>query len=211
MTAPRFARSASMALHRSLALVAGLGGLFAGALALPNVAEASVVGRNGVEIEGAQDRRGFYVGAGIGFGASFFDSPLFARTYRDQNKFIPAGRLELALGGGVTKRFTLGANLYVGTYASPKFGPKILFGGDVESYAYVVKGFFVRTGLGVAGVPAGDGSHTRLGLGGLLGLGYEFWLNQSAALAVNINYDLRAVPGDGLRHTPYVGLRFAWF
>ena len=193
---------------RSLAVLAGL---YLGALALPGAANASVVGRNGVEIEGAQDRRGFFVGAGIGFGATFFDSPLFARTYRDQNKFIPAGRLELALGGGVTKRFTLGANLYLGTFASPKFGPKLLVGGDVEGYIYVIKGLFIRTGLGVAGVPAGDGSRTRLGLGGLLGLGYEFWLNQSAALAVHINYDVRAVPGDGLRHTPYVGLRFAWF
>ena len=193
---------------RSLAVLAGL---YLGALALPGAANASVVGRNGVEIEGAQDRRGFFVGAGIGFGATFFDSPLFARTYRDQNKFIPAGRLELALGGGVTKRFTLGANLYLGTYASPKFGPKILFGGDIESYAYVIKGLFIRTGLGVSGVPAGDGSRTRLGLGGVLGVGYEFWLNQTAALAVNLNYDLRVVPGDGLRHTPYVGLRFAWF
>ena len=194
--------------HRSLAILMGL---YLGALALPGAAEASVVGRKGIEIEGPQDRRGFYVGAGIGFGATFFDSPLFARTYRDHNKFIPSGRLELALGGGVTKRFTLGANLYLGTFASPKFGPKLLVGGDVEGYIYVIKGLFIRTGLGVAGVPAGDGSRTRLGLGGLLGLGYEFWLNQSAALAVHINYDLRAVPGDGLRHTPYVGLRFAWF
>ena len=194
--------------HRSLAILMGL---YLGALALPRAAEASVVGRKGIEIEGPQDRRGFYVGAGIGFGATFFDSPLFARTYRDQNKFIPSGRLELALGGGVTKRFTLGANLYLGTFASPKFGPKLLVGGDVEGYIYVIKGLFIRTGLGVAGVPAGDGSRTRLGLGGLLGLGYEFWLNQSAALAVHINYDVRAVPGDGLRHTPYVGLRFAWF
>ena len=193
---------------RSLAILMGL---YLGALALPGAAEASVVGRKGIEIEGPQDRRGFYVGAGIGFGATFFDSPLFARTYRDHNKFIPSGRLELALGGGVTKRFTLGANLYLGTFASPKFGPKLLVGGDVEGYIYVIKGLFIRTGLGVAGVPAGDGSRTRLGLGGLLGLGYEFWLNQSAALAVHINYDLRAVPGDGLRHTPYVGLRFAWF
>jgi hypothetical protein len=204
MTARRLVRST----RRSLALLAGL---YVGALALPQVAEASVVGRNGIEIEGPQDRRGFFIGAGIGFGATFFDSPLFARTYRDQNKFIPAGRLELALGGGVTKRFTLGANLFIGTYASPKFGPKILFGGDIESYAYVLKGLFIRTGLGAAGVPAGDGSVTKLGLGGLLGVGYEFWLNQSAALAVNLNYDLRVVPGDGLRHTPYVGLRFAWF
>ena len=194
-----------------LALFAAVAGLYVGGLALPAVAEASVVGRQGIEIEGPQDRRGFYVGAGIGFGASFFASPLFASTYKDAANVIPAGRLELSLGGGVTKRFTLGANLYVGTYASAKFGPKPLFGGDVEGYGFIVKGLFVRTGLGLAGVPAGDFKHIRLGIGGLLGLGYEFWLNQSAALAVNLNYDLRVVPGDGLRHTPYLGVRFAWY
>ena len=195
------------ALLRPLALLAGL---YLGATALPGQAEASVVGRKGVEIEGAQDRRGFYVGAGIGFGATFFASPLFASTYKDASKVIPAGRLELSLGGGVTKRFTLGANLYLGAYAGRNFGPKVLFGGDVEGYAFVIKGLFIRTGLGVAGVPGGDGK-IKLGVGGLLGLGYEFWLNQSAALAVNLNYDLRAVPGDGLRHTPYLGVRFAWY
>lgn len=194
-----------------LAMLAAVAGLYVGGMALPGRAEASVVGRQGIEIEGAQDRRGFYIGAGLGFGASFFASPLFASTYKDSANVIPAGRLELSLGGGVTKRFTLGANLYIGTYASAKFGPKPLFGGDVEGYGFIVKGLFVRTGLGLAGVPAGDFRSIKLGLGGLLGLGYEFWLNQTAALAVSLNYDLRAVPGDGLRHTPYVGLRFAWY
>ncbi len=195
------------AVLRPLSLIAGL---YVGALAIPGRAEASVVGRKGIEIEGPQDRRGFYVGAGLGFGAVFFQSPLFASTYKDTSNVIPAGRLELSLGGGVTKRFTLGANLYLGTYAGPNFGPKVLFGGDVEGYFYVVRGFFIRTGLGLAGVPGGDG-RVHLGMGGLLGLGYEFWLNQTAALSVNVNYDVRVVPGDGLRHTPYLGLRFAWY
>ncbi len=192
---------------RPLSLIAGL---YVGATAIPGVAEASVVGRQGVEIEGPQDRRGFYVGAGIGFGAVFFDSPLFRNTYKDTSNVIPAGRLELSLGGGVSKRVTLGANLYVGVYTNKSFGTKPLFGGDVEGYFFLIKGLFLRTGLGAAGVPGSDG-HVRFGVGGLLGLGYEFWLNQSAALAVNLNYDLRAVPGDGLRHTPYLGLRFAWY
>lgn len=179
--------------------------------ALPSIAEASVVGRQGIEIEGPQDRRGFYIGAGIGFGATFFASPLFASTYKDASNVIPSGRLELALGGGVTKRFTLGVNLYGGFFSNTRFGTHPLFGGDVEGYVFIIKGFFIRTGLGAAGVPSGDGKTVKFGVGGLLGLGYEFWLNQSAALAVNVNYDLRAVPGDGLRHTPYLGLRFAWY
>jgi hypothetical protein len=180
-------------------------------VATTSVAHASVVGRQGIEIEGPQDRRGFYIGAGIGFGASFFASPLFASTYKDASNVIPAGRLELSLGGGVSKRVTLGANLYAGFFSSSRFGTHPLVGGDVEGYFFVLKGFFIRTGLGAAGVPSGDGKKVKFGVGGLLGLGYEFWLNQTAAMAVNINYDLRAVPGDGLRHTPYLGVRFAWY
>jgi hypothetical protein len=179
--------------------------------ALPQAAEASVVGRHGIEIEGPQDRRGFYIGAGIGFGATFFASPLFASTYKDASNVIPSGRLELALGGGVGKRVTLGVNLYGGFFSNSRFGTKPLFGGDVEGYFFVLKGLFIRTGLGAAGVPSGDGKSVKFGIGGLLGLGYEFWLNQTAALAVHVNYDVRAVPGDGMRHTPYLGVRFAWY
>lgn len=179
--------------------------------ATTSVAHASVVGRHGVEIEGPQDRRGFFVGAGIGFGATFFASPLFASTYKDASNVIPSGRLELTLGGGVSKNITLGVNLYGGFFSNTRFGTHPLFGGDVEGRFYVIKGFHIRTGLGAAGVPSGDGSKVKFGVGGLLGLGYEFWLNQTAALAVTVNYDLRAVPGDGLRHTPYLGVRFAWY
>lgn len=195
------------ALHSLLMVV----GAYLGLCSLAPVAEASVLGRRGIEIEGPQDRRGFFIGPGIGFGATYFDSPLFARTFNEATAFIPGGRIELALGGGVGKRLTLGVNLHLGTYMSSRFGPKVFFGGDVEANVFIVRGFFVRTGIGIGGVPQGDGRRVRMGAGGVVGLGYEFWLNASAALGVALLYDIRAVPGDGLRHTPYVGLRFAWY
>lgn len=195
------------ALHTLLMAV----GAYLGICSFAPVAEASVLGRRGIEIEGPQDRRGFYIGPGLGFGATYVASPLFAKTFNEATAFIPAGRVELALGGGVTKRLTLGTNLYLGTYLSSRFGPKVFFGGDVEANVFIVRGFFIRTGLGIAGVPQGDGRRIKIGAGGVAGLGYEFWLNASAALGVALLYDLRAVPGDGLRHTPYVGLRFAWY
>lgn len=196
----------SLPLHLAAVAVA-----YTTCMAAASEAEAAVVGRHGIEIQGPQDRRGFYIGAGIGFGATFFASPLFRSTYQDASNVIPSGRLELSLGGGVSKNITLGVNLYGGFFSNTRFGTHPLFGGDVEGYFFVLKGLFIRTGLGAAGVPSGDGKTVKFGVGGLLGLGYEFWLNQTAALAVHVNYDLRAVPGDGLRHTPYLGVRFAWY
>lgn len=185
---------------------------YTGLAALAPTAEAAVVGRRGIEIEGPMDRRGFYIGPGLGFGASYFDSPFFAQTYKDATAFIPAGRLELSLGGGVGKRLTLGGTLHLGTYFSGRFGSaRAFFGGDIEANVFIVRGFFVRTGIGLSGVPRGDGRRVMMGAGGLAGLGYEFWLNMSAALSVVALYDIRVVPGDGIRHTPYVGLRFTWY
>jgi hypothetical protein len=196
-------------LLRPLLLAAGV---YAGLAAVAPVAEAAVMGRNGLEIQGPNDRRGFYVGVGLGFGASYFDSPFFARTYKDATAFIPAGRLELSLGGGVGKRLTLGGTLHLGTYFSGRFGgARAFFGGDVEANIFIVRGFFIRTGIGISGVPRGDGRGILMGAGGLAGVGYEFWLNTTAALGVSAIYDIRAVPGDGIRHTPYVGLRFSWY
>jgi hypothetical protein len=48
-------------------------------------------------------------------------------------------------------------------------------------------------------------------------VGYEFWLNASAAASVGITYDLRYVAGedalvdDRARHTGMVGMRFSFY
>ncbi len=94
---PSVARSSLPTLLGASLLVGGVW------LAAPQEADAAVPGQRGLEIEGARDRRGLYVGAGLGFGGTFF-------WYDD---FIPASRVDFAIGGGVTKRLTLGANLHV--------------------------------------------------------------------------------------------------
>ena len=176
-------------------------------LAAPTEAEAAVQGRRGMEIEGARDRRGLYVGAGLGFGGTFF--------YYDD--FIPATRLDFSIGGGVNKRLTLGANLHVTPYLKKSVG--VAFGGDIEFTGYVWRGFCLRGGLGAAGVPKRDPTRSfdevegmTVGLGGAAGLGYEFWLNASAAMSAGLTYDARFVPGDTLpRQALLVGMRFNWF
>ena len=176
-------------------------------LAAPQQADAAVQGRRGMEIEGARDRRGLYVGAGLGFGGTFF-------WYDD---FIPASRIDFAIGGGVTKRLTLGANLHVTPYLQRSVG--VAFGGDIEATGFVWRGFYLRGGLGVAGVPKRDPTRSfdqvegmTVGVGGAAGLGYEFFLNATAAMSAGFTYDARFVPGDTFpRQALLVGLRFTWY
>ena len=176
-------------------------------LAAPASAEAAVEGKRGLEIEGARDRRGFYVGGGMGFGGTFF--------YYDD--FIPAMRMDLALGGGITKRFTLGADLHVTPYLQRGVG--VAFGGDIEGTGYVWRGLYLRAGLGASAVPKrsatmmdDDTKGLTVGVGGAFGVGYEFWLNATAALGAGITYDARFIPHDTWpRQALLIGLRFSWY
>jgi len=176
------------------------------ALAGQSEASAAVGGRQGIEIEGAQDRRGFYIGGGLGFGGTFF--------YIDD--FIPATRLELDFGGGVTKNFTLGASLNVMPYLRRDTG--VAFGGDVEATGYMWRGLYARGGLGFAGVPRADEDTgddrpgLSIGLGGKVEAGYEFWLSATTAMGVGVTYDARFVPGTAYpRQTLLIGLRITRF
>jgi hypothetical protein len=179
----------------------------AAVVALPGEAQAAVSGKRGIEIEGARDRRGFFVGAGLGFGGTFF--------YYDD--FIPAMRLDIALGGGITERFTLGVDLHMTPYLQRGVG--VSFGGDIEGTGYVWRGLYLRGGLGVSAVPKRDATMPdedtkglTVGLGGAFGPGYEFWLNSTAAMSVGLTYDARFIPGDTFpRQALLVGARFSWF
>jgi len=190
-----------------LALAAGIAGLVA--LAEPLEAEAAVRGGpNGIEFEGAQDRRGVYVGPGVFFGFSGMKGTI-----------VPDVGLSLAFGGGVSKRVLLGINLRGAKYLGRNEGASSwMFGGDFEFTGYAWQGLYIRTGLGGVGLPAGDPANTLVaGLGGNVGVGYEFWLNATAAASVGITYDLRYIAGDRelvpdpLRHTGMVGMRFSFY
>ena len=189
-------------------LCAGLLGTFAW-VAAPTEAEAAVRGGpNGIEFEGAQDRRGVYVGPGVFFGFSHMKQTI-----------VPDVGLSLAFGGGVSKRVLLGINIHGAKYLGRDEGASSwMFGGDFEFTGYAWQGLYIRTGLGGVGLPAGDPNNTLVaGIGGNVGLGYEFWLNATAAASVGITYDLRFLAGDQelvpepLRHTGMVGMRFVFF
>jgi hypothetical protein len=190
-----------------LALAGGIAGLCA--LANPLEAEAAVRGGpNGIEFEGAQDRRGVYVGPGVFFGASGM-----------KRTIVPEVGLNLAFGGGVSKRILLGINIHGAKYLGRNEGASSwMFGGDFEFHGFAWRGLYIRTGLGGVGLPAGDPANTLVaGIGGNVGVGYEFWLNATAAASVGITYDLRYLSGERelvpepLRHTGMVGMRFTFY
>ena len=208
MLSPMMSGRASIRRRRAWPMLLGASLVAGGVwLAEPHEAGAAVPGQRGMEIEGARDRRGLYVGAGLGFGGTFF-------WYDD---FIPASRIDFAIGGGVTKRLTLGADLHVTPYLQRSVG--VAFGGDIEATGYVWRGFYLRGALGAAGVPKRDPTRSfdevrgiTVGLGGAVGLGYEFFLNATAAMSAGFTYDARVVPGDTFpRQALLVGLRFNWF
>ncbi|HLT40510.1 MAG TPA: hypothetical protein VK034_29740 [Enhygromyxa sp.] len=188
-----------------------LAGCIAGLVALdePLEAEAAVRGGpNGIEFEGAQDRRGVYVGPGVFFGVSGMKGTI-----------VPDVGLSLAFGGGVNKRVLLGINIHGAKYLGRNEGASSwMFGGDFEFTGFAWQGLYIRTGLGGVGLPAGDPANTLVaGLGGNVGVGYEFWLNATAAASVGITYDLRYLAGERelvpepLRHTGMVGMRFSFY
>lgn len=193
-------------------LLSGLAAGVLGALAYvgsPAEAEAAVRGGpNGIEFEGAMDRRGVYVGPGVFFGFSYM-----------KQSIVPDVGLSLAFGGGVSKRVLLGINLHGAKYLGRQEGASSwMFGGDFEFTGYAWQGLYIRTGLGGVGLPAGDPNNTLVaGIGGNVGVGYEFWLNATAAASVGITYDLRFLAGeetlvpDPLRHTGMVGMRFSFY
>ncbi len=168
--------------------------------ASPSLAQASVTGARGVEIEGPRDRRGFYIGPGLQLGGAFPGDQVIAAT----------SRVSLLLGGGVTKAFTLGVDLHLDPLFTDKAG--LGFGGDLEGTGFVWKGFYLRLGLGAAGVPVASGDRSiSVGVGGRAGLGYEFFLNQTVAMSVGADYDLRMVSGGGAVSAALVGVRIIWY
>jgi|GEM_PF-1398048 len=207
-----FSRALTRSRARLVARFAGLAlaGAVASVVALAEPAEAEAAvrgGPNGIEFKGAQDRRGVYVGPGVFFGFSAMKETI-----------VPDVGLSLAFGGGVSKRVLLGINIHAAKYLGRDEGSAWMFGGDFEFTGYAWRGLYLRTGLGGVGLPAGDPANTLVaGMGGNVGVGYEFWLNATAAASVGITYDLRYLSGapelipDPIRHSGMVGMRFMFY
>lgn len=184
----------------------GVGLLVGGLLGTSGNAHAAVKGHRGRGwvIEGPRDRRGFYVGGGIGFGGTFVADGSVALS----------PRVELDIGGGLHERLTLGASLHLDPYV--RRSVRVGGGCDIELTGYIVRGFYLRGAGGGMLVPESfsfdQTEGVAMSIGGAAGLGYEFWLNATAAMSAGVTYDARFVPSeDQHRHGVLLGFRFTWF
>ena len=189
---------------QAIALVGTLGAVAAGAgaLLMPDTASAAVEGKQGLEIEGPRDRRGFMGGVGAGFGATYIT-----------DGFVPAPRFEFVLGGGITKRLTLGADMFFAKYLGAGEGWAV--GGDFEVSWFIIKGLFIKGGGGIHAVPLQRADRRfGYGVGGKGGIGYEFWINSTAAFQLSAEYDYRYAgqdPSQVNRHGVFAMLGFMFY
>lgn len=161
-----------------------------GLLCAAPAAKASILGEQGIEIEGAHDRRGFFVRPGISFGAGF----------RGSDTIAPLGRFTLALGAGLGKDTLVGVEGGLGAVfgESGGVGPVA----DLELTQFFGPNLFLRVGFGIAPVPTQDTvragtvvrvtDDTGIGFGGRVGLGTEVWTGATSSFGVGVFYDGRA-------------------
>lgn len=121
--------------------------------------------------------------------------------------FVPTSRVSYMVGGVLTDRFSLGAELSGAFH----FGrPKSAFVGDIVATTLLSRRLMLRTAVGVTtNAPIRIEKETTPGAGGLVGLAYEFPLFKHGGLAVGIDYDARVRADGHAAQTVLFGLRFA--
>lgn len=152
---------------------------FGSALLAPAIVHAQTIATDrGVQHEVAP-RKGFMIG--------FDAAPGMVMMPRG---FVPVIRTRHAIGGGITDRFTLAAEIG-GTFhlGLEKSGS---FDADIVGTGFVVRGLALRAGLGVSSrlIDRTDPLF-RPGAGGLAGLAYEFAVFSHGGLRLGVDYDLR--------------------
>ena len=161
------------------------------------VAAAVIValGAPAAALDGHQDRRGLFSGIGLGGGAALQDGQTGGEML-----------LELQLGGGITKRLTLALDIDVWFQLMDDHQNWMVVPGP-ELSIFIIGGFFVRAGVGLAFVfvkqdadvevmtPGKDpeANDFALAFDGSVGLGYEFFVGSNLALGLAIDGDYFAI------------------
>ncbi len=161
-------------------------------LFLPSIAHAELrLGGDGTKVE----RKGFMTGLSLAPGVT-----------RNGKAFTPAMRMGFMLGGGVHEAVTIAAE--VGLHKPLGVNAKKLgFDLDVVATGYLGR-FFVRGGAGLTSwAYAAARDPYRPGVGGQVGIGWEFPLGRRVGLAIGLDYDARVRPDRLIAQTLLLGLR----
>jgi hypothetical protein len=146
-----------------------------------------VISANVLALEPAYSRKGVFTGIGLGGGVSL---PLGNDTGPWGTSMDPLGdiALDLQLGVGASKKVTIALNVDGRLEVSnDTIGGMVVPGPEVT--VFIVKGFNVHAGIGVAITFWKDVDGAKVGMDAGAGLGYEFWVNTKWAAYMNIDFD----------------------
>ena len=164
--------------------------LLTSALALPATASADVriASRPKKEVP---PRKGMVFGIGTSSGATAV-----------QRGFVPRLGFRSEIGAGITDRFTLVADMSMTGYQGIRKG----YGGaiDIVGTGYIAPKVGLRLGLGATSLAPGRADIVkRPGIGGIVGISYEFRPFENMGIALIADYDGR-VRTDGLYAQAFV-------
>jgi hypothetical protein len=169
--------------------------LFASLLA-PSIAHADLrIGRDREPVE----RKGLMLGLSL--------LPGVAAAGRTP---VPVMRMRYVLGGGITNNVTLATEFGIHKPLGIK-AKKIGLDLDVVLTGYLGR-FFVRGGAGASTwAYAAARDPFKPGVGGLVGIGWEFRIAERLGLGIGIDYDARVRPDRLVAQTLLLGIRFTGY
>lgn len=106
-------------------------------------------------------RKGFYIGNGLATGVT-----------AELNSFIPSVAYRFEIGAGLSDRITLGVSGGVTKHLGIRENTAGV--ADVVMHAFVVRGLFVKLGIGATSHAPQRNRLKRPGFGGIVGVGWEF-------------------------------------
>ena len=202
-------------------------------IALPSFAQAQVPSQSGLQLAGdapstveqrraarrarfderlgledfqrTPKRKGFYLG-----------STMLTGMTVERVSFIPSVSYRFEVGGGLSDRVTLGISGGITGHQDIRKG--VAGVADIVMHGFVHRGLYMKLGLGATSHAPARNRVRRPGVGGLIGVGYEFRPLRMLGVALGLDYESRVrtdgrltqaiVLGLGLRG--YLDLRKKW-
>lgn len=150
-----------------------------------------------------QTRQGFWISVGLGSGSA----GMSCDGCTNDSESGLSGNLKL--GGTLRPNLLVGAETNGFTKSKDGIDDRMSFLSAIAQYYPMVEnGFYVKAGLGLAGVSSDDGTDklTATSLGYQVGAGYDWRLAQNFSLTPYLNY-LRGTSGDAKLNSQSTGVK----